>query len=314
MPSNYVVLSVFKLRVVADTNGLSSKTIGCNDCEPSDEEPLCNTVQATEPTASNVPKGVRPSYRWRKKVFQPPILAFTGAKMEAPANQNIKTPYQYFQQFVTADMIDGMVDNTNLYSTQKMGKSINTTKKEVEQMMGMYFHMGLVRMSSVRQYWKQGTNYVPVSSVMPRNRFQQLATQLYFVNNSSILDEQKKDKLWKIRPWLDSLRDQCLKVTAEERNSIDEMMVQYRGTTSPIRQYIKSKPLLWAFKVWGRAGTSGMLFYFDIYQSGDGTRSHLGQGGDVVMKLVFTLEKNSNYKIYADNLFTSVPLLEKLLG
>ncbi|XP_067950260.1 piggyBac transposable element-derived protein 3-like [Watersipora subatra] len=149
---------------------------------------------------------------------------------------------------------------------------------------------------------------------MPRNRFQQLTTQLHFVNNSSLLDEQKKDKLWKIRPWLDSLRDQCLKVTAEERNSIDEMMVQYRGTTSPIRQYIKSKPHLWRFKVWGRAGTSGMLFDFDIYQGDDGTRSHLGQGGDVVMKLVSTLAKNSNYKIYADNLFTSVPLLEKLLG
>ncbi|XP_067945178.1 piggyBac transposable element-derived protein 2-like [Watersipora subatra] len=90
-------------------------------------------------------------------------------------------------------------------------------------------------------------------------------------------------------------------------------MVQYRGATSQIRQYIKSKPLLWAFRVWGRAGSSGMLFDFDIYQGGDGTRSHLGQGGDVVMKLVSTLENNSNYKIYADNLFTSVLLLEKLL-
>ncbi|XP_067947513.1 piggyBac transposable element-derived protein 3-like [Watersipora subatra] len=91
-------------------------------------------------------------------------------------------------------------------------------------------------------------------------------------------------------------------------------MVQYQGTTSLIRQYIKSKPHPWGFKVWGRAGTSEMLFVFDIYQGGDDTRSHLGQGGDVVMKLVSTLAKNSNYKIYADNLFTSVPLLDKLLG
>ncbi|XP_067945032.1 piggyBac transposable element-derived protein 2-like [Watersipora subatra] len=56
-----------------------------------------------------------------------------------------------------------------------------------------------------------------------------------------------------------------------------------------------------------------MLFDFNIYQGGDGTRSYLGQGGDVVMKLFSTLAKNSNYKIYADNSFTSVPLLEKLL-
>ncbi|XP_067939722.1 piggyBac transposable element-derived protein 2-like [Watersipora subatra] len=101
-------------------------------------------------------------------------------------------------------------------------------------------------------------------------------------------------------------------VPKSNRRTVCYRMIQYRGTTNPIRQYIKSKPLPWAFKVWGRAGTSGMLF--DIYQGGDGTRSHLDQGGDVVMKLVLTLEKNSTYKIYADNLFTSVPLLEKLLG
>ena len=172
--------------------------------------------------------------------------------------------------------------------------------------------MGLVRMSGVRQYWEIDTKYELVSSVMPRNRFQQLLNLLHFVDNTRVSDEDKKDKLWKIRPWLTGIRENCLKVTPEEHCSIDEMMCQYRGQRSPIRQYIKSKPHPWGFKIWGRAGISGMLYDFDVYQGGDGERTQLGQGGDVVIKLTSTLEKKKNYKIYADNLFTSLPLLEKL--
>ena len=50
---------------------------------------------------------------------------------------------------------------------------------------------------------------------------------------------------------------------------------------------------------------------FYVYQVGDGKRTQLGQGDDVVVKLVSTLPQKSNYKIYADNLFTSVPRMEK---
>jgi hypothetical protein len=64
--------------------------------------------------------------------------------------------------------------------------------------------------------------------------------------------------------------------------------------------------------VWCRAGTNGILYDFDVYQGGNGSRSELGQGTDVVLKLTSTLLDNANYKIYADNLFTGIPLLAKL--
>lgn len=59
-----------------------------------------------------------------------------------------------------------------------------------------------------------------------------------------------------------------------------------------------------------------MMCDFDVYQgSNNGIRakSELGLSGDVVMKLASTLPEGQNYKIYADNYFTSVPLIEKLL-
>ena len=91
------------------------------------------------------------------------------------------------------------------------------------------------------------------------------------------------------------------------------MMCQCRGKTTPIRQYIKGKPHPWGFKIWPRTDDiHGILYDFDIYQGGDGTRIELGQGADVLLKLTSTLSSFSNYKICADNFFTSLALIEKL--
>lgn len=55
----------------------------------------------------------------------------------------------------------------------------------------------------------------------------------------NVSEEDKKDKLWKIRPWINELLKKFLTVTPEENYSIDEMMGKYTGKTSPIRPYIK---------------------------------------------------------------------------
>lgn len=75
---------------------------------------------------------------------------------------------------------------------------------------------------------------------------------------------EKKDKLWKLRPWLNSFRERCLQVVPEEHNSVDEMMIPFKGRFSNIKQYMCGKV---------RTGISGMLCDFDVYQgSVDGIR------------------------------------------
>ena len=127
---------------------------------------------------------------------------------------------------------------------------------------------------------------------------------------------KNNDKLWKLRPWLDSFREKCLQVVPEEHNSVDEMMIPFKGRFSSIKQYMRGKPHPWGFKVWVRTGISGMMCDFDVYQgstNGIRAKSELGLSGDVVMKLASTLPEGQNYKIYADNFFTSVRLIEKLV-
>ena len=94
---------------------------------------------------------------------------FTGPQIELPASMEVQTPFQYFKQFVMDDMLESLVTNTNEYSVQKSGNSVNINKIEVEQVIGMFFHMGLVWTSGVRQYWESATVCSPVCSVMSRN-------------------------------------------------------------------------------------------------------------------------------------------------
>ena len=55
-----------------------------------------------------------------------------------------------------------MAYQTNLYTTQKNVKSINTDAKELEQLTGVYLRMGLVKMPNQRSYWEIFSVYTGV--------------------------------------------------------------------------------------------------------------------------------------------------------
>ena len=71
----------------------------------------------------------------------------------------------------------------------------------MEQVIGMFLRIGIVRMPGLRVYWDQETRYGPVADIMSRNRFQLLLTVIHFIDNMSVSEDAKKaDKMWKIRP------------------------------------------------------------------------------------------------------------------
>ena len=47
----------------------------------------------------------------------------------------------HFKQFVTDEIIQLVADQTNLFSVQKAGQSVNTNVKEIEQVLSMYVHV-----------------------------------------------------------------------------------------------------------------------------------------------------------------------------
>ena len=69
-----------------------------------------------------------------------------------------------------------------------------------------------------------------------------------------------------------------------------------------------------AFKAWVRAGRSGYLYDFEVYEGAPATASTVmhGQSSDVVIRLSSSLESNRGYRIAADNFFTSEVVLREL--
>ncbi len=87
---------------------------------------------------------------------------------------------------------------------------------------------------------------------MSRNRFEKLITNIHFANNLEINQTDRAKKIWKIRPWLSTVRENFLPVSPEEYQSVDEIMVAFKGR-SVLKQYMPAKPHEQGSKLWGRS-------------------------------------------------------------
>lgn len=98
------------------------------------------------------------------------------------------------------------------------------------------------------------------------------------------------DKLFKVRPVIDTIK---IKIDPEEHNSVDEIMIPFKEPSS-LKQYIRNNPHKWRIKVFARAGTSGIVYDFDMYVGKGTTSNYLGISGDIVIKHSKNLPKNQN--------------------
>jgi hypothetical protein len=129
------------------------------------------------------------------------------------------------------------------------------------------------------------------------------------------------DKLRQVRWLVEEIRENCKKVWALGKFlTIDEMMVRYKGTYSPIRQYMPNKPQKWGLKIWCLAdAVSKYVYNFSVYcgkiitgnTAEMAPRIHGGLAHNVVMGLMEGLE-NKGHVVVVDNYFSSVGLFEEL--
>jgi hypothetical protein len=139
---------------------------------------------------------------WVNAEYTAPDCVFKDTLEGPPEDGEIKTPFQFFKKMITNDMIQNLADQTNIYSLQRDGTSISTSNKEIEIIIGLYFRMGIVQMPRIRSYWETETRYYLIADAMSRNSFEKLVSILHFRNKLEATEEEKTDKLWKLRPWL----------------------------------------------------------------------------------------------------------------
>ena len=103
------------------------------------------------------------------------------------------------------------------------------------------------------------------------------------------------------------VRGNYTKIKPEVNQSIDEQIIPAKTSHSGIRQYNPKKPKKWGFKNFVRAGESGIMYDSFLY-SGSSSKIKC-TGSNVVMKLLETLPKGENYKLFFDNWFCTLDLL-----
>ncbi|KAH9367078.1 hypothetical protein HPB48_021743 [Haemaphysalis longicornis] len=149
---------------------------------------------------------------------------------------------------------------------------------------------------------------------MSRNCFEAIHQCLHMNDNRQAKPRGTDgyDPLFKVCPILDLLKQNMRKAAPEQRQSIDEHIIPFKGR-STLKQYLKSKPHKWGYKVFTRASSSEIIPDFVIYE-GKGTTSEHGFGisGNVVIDLVQYLQRPVNHKLYFENWFTSLQLVDEL--
>ena len=77
-------------------------------------------------------------------------------------------------------------------------------------------------------------------------------------------DEDKDDKVWKVRHLYDLFRESCMRYGCFDFFlAIDEVMVKYFGSFS-IKQCIKNKRIRFGIKLWALYSFDGYIYDLDI--------------------------------------------------
>uniref|UniRef100_A0A915JQD9 PiggyBac transposable element-derived protein domain-containing protein n=1 Tax=Romanomermis culicivorax TaxID=13658 RepID=A0A915JQD9_ROMCU len=226
------------------TNGLEEEAF--EDDEPdsdTDDIPLAELVPIPKSSTTNKNQSKEfHVYRWRKRTSPHIDSEYRGPTFSKPLVGLL--PCDYFMLFVHKSMIDNCFEQTNLYAPQKAiakGLSVpfTTTTDSIEQFFGILLFMGITKFPSYRMYWAEETRVSAVADIMSRNDFENLKSYMHF-NDNSLMRKRESDNydpIYKARPFVDQLRQNCLKIEPEEKHSIDEMIIPTEARWG-IKQYI----------------------------------------------------------------------------
>lgn len=249
---------------------------------------------------------------WKSNAVDVPDWNFERSEIEY---NEIGFPLEYFMRYLPLDIFAEMAKFTNIYALQTGKTFKNTSTEEIQVLIGLHIIIGcLNKFPRVRMYWERVLGINLFLDNMTRDRFFQLRMNLHVVNNLE-RPQDCKDKLYKVRPILNSIRKRLLELEPEEYLCVDEQMIPFTGKLS-IKQYVKGKPIPWGIKVFVLCGKSGQAYDFIIYQ-GQSTemdpniQKKFGLASSVVLHLSRRIEKQG-HKLYFDNYFSSYLLFEAL--
>jgi len=256
-----------------------------------------------------------------------PLLTKESIDATLPANA---TALDYLKLYVTDEIIDLVVKQTNTYADQYIASHpikphssvqnwVKTDREEIFTFLGLCILMGIAYKPRIPMYWSTDAIFHSdiFSTVMSRDRFLLLLRFLHFADNTTVnASDPNRDKLWKLRQFTELVRERCKKVYTPGRDlCVDESLLLFKGRLG-FKQYIKSKRARFGIKFFQLCTRSGIFLDFLIY-SGDMTKE-LKMDGDFLIseRIPITLIQpylNKGHRLFLDNFYTSTRLAEFLL-
>lgn len=209
---------------------------------------------------------------------------------------------EYFNKIFSDEILQLIVDQTNLYASQgpEPAKSwTDTSVEEIKALIGVIIMMGIHSLPHLANYWSSDPFLtVPgIAQVMSSKRYKKIIENIHLNDNNTAVQKGQPgyDKLHKVRPLIEKLNESF--TSAYKHSSflaVDESMIPFKGRSS-IKQYMPLKPIKRGYKVWCLADSlTGYIQKFDIYTGkSDVIDNNQGLGEKVVLKLTSSLkEKN----------------------
>ncbi|KAB0805442.1 hypothetical protein PPYR_02412 [Photinus pyralis] len=294
-----------------------------SDSDPEDLEPMSD---GDSDSSSDIPlsqlcgskkKNTRPSQIW--------TLVTANSAKPTPTWQSIEEddvdlwePVDYFKIFFTDNLLQHIVEQSNLYCVQQNpNKALNLTVADLEQFIGVTMCMSIFDLHRTRNYWKEDFRLPQVADVMSRNRYEEIRRYLHFNNNDEMPERHVDnfDRLYKIRPLLDSLVSKCQSIPLQgQMFSVDEQIIPFKRK-SFLKTYNPKKPHKWGYKLFALCDVYGTVYNFEIYTGKilpKPFHRDIGASGNIVLQLSNIIPNDQNYLLYFDNWFSSPLLLVEL--
>lgn len=241
------------------------------------------------------------------------------------------SPYDIFCRFFDNEVLDLLVEQTNVYYDQFLVKKggldslpkfsrarawTPVTQPEMKVFLAIVIYQGLVRLPNYDMYWSTNEliSLKNVASYMTRDRFLNILAFLHASDNAREppRDDPQYDAGYKISKIASLLLGKWQAAYGLKREiSVDETLIPFKGRTK-LLQYMPNKPHKWGIKVWTLAeAKTGYIYNWQLYTGKAGPDAGKGLTHRVVTSLCQPLLGRGHH-VYCDNFFTSPALFEEL--
>ena len=206
--------------------------------------------------------------------------------------------------------MEHIVNESNLYAMQTNLKNpLQLDSMElglIKKFLGILLKMSVIGLPRSLLYWSKALGITEISNVMSRDRFETIKRSIHFNDNTHMLprDDEKFDKLFKVRPLLDYLQQKYNEIPMNQMLCVDEQMIPFKVASS-LKQYLPNKPHKCGYKVFVLRDSTKIIHDFDIYTGKidppPANGPDLGASSNIVLKLASKIPSNMNYLVYYDN-------------